>query len=197
MVSNMTWGIWWILTYPPKSPAISLQWTIFVQSIWGLSWKKYRGVIFRGTKQWFKIWINSDLVVSKMAWGIGWMSIRASKNLKIVHWWALFVQSMSVSIRKFETNYVSWHKGCCTTQGGWLISYKQLKVQKNALWLDPFVRTIPIFRWKSTEALCLMTLKSDTKFEKLTLGLKNDMRNLRKFNASRGKFGILHFDVLL
>ena len=44
-----------------------------------------------------------------------------------------------------------------------------------------------IFRWKSTEELCLMTLKSDAKFEeKLTLGSKNNMRNLVSFNASRG-----------
>ena len=43
-----------------------------------------------------------------------------------------------------------------------------------------------------------MKLKSDVKFEeKLTLGYKNDMRNLLKFNASSGKSGNLHFDVLL
>ena len=42
-----------------------------------------------------------------------------------------------------------------------------------------------------------MKLKSDVKFqEKLTLGSKNDMRNLAKFNASIGKSGNLHFDVL-
>ena len=51
---------------------------------------------------------------------------------------------------------------------------------------------------KSTEELCLMTLKNDPKFEeKLTLGSKNDMRNLVNFNASSGKSGSLHFDVLL
>ena len=33
--------------------------------------KTYRGVTFHDTKQWFKIWINPDLVVSKMKWGIG------------------------------------------------------------------------------------------------------------------------------
>ena len=45
---------------------------------------------------------------------------------------------------------------------------------------------------------CLMALKSDAKFEeKLTLGSKNDMRNLVNFNASSGKSGNLHFDVLL
>ena len=43
-----------------------------------------------------------------------------------------------------------------------------------------------------------MTLKSDAKFqEKLTLGFKNDMRDLVNFNASSCKSGNLHFDVLL
>ena len=43
-----------------------------------------------------------------------------------------------------------------------------------------------------------MKLKSDVKFEeKLTLGSKNDMTNLLKFNASGGKSGNLDFDVLL
>ena len=43
-----------------------------------------------------------------------------------------------------------------------------------------------------------MTLNSDGKFEqKLTLGSKNDMRNLVNFNASSSKSENLHFDVLL
>ena len=43
-----------------------------------------------------------------------------------------------------------------------------------------------------------MTLRSDAKFEeKLTLGSKNDMRNLVNFNASSGKSGNLRFGVLL
>ena len=43
-----------------------------------------------------------------------------------------------------------------------------------------------------------MTLKSDAKFEeKLTLGSKNDMRNLVNFNANSGKSENLHFDMLL
>ena len=40
-----------------------------------------------------------------------------------------------------------------------------------------------------------MKLKSDAKFaEKLTLGFKNDMRNLVNFNASSDKCENLHFD---
>ena len=43
-----------------------------------------------------------------------------------------------------------------------------------------------------------MTLKSDAKFEeKLTLGSKNDKRNLVNFNASSGKSGNMNFDVLI
>ena len=43
-----------------------------------------------------------------------------------------------------------------------------------------------------------MTLKSDAKFEeKLSLGSKNNMRNLVNLNASSGKSENLHFDVLL
>ena len=43
-----------------------------------------------------------------------------------------------------------------------------------------------------------MTLNSDAKFEeKLTLGSKNDMRNLGNFNANSGKSENLHFDVLV
>ena len=41
-------------------------------------------------------------------------------------------------------------------------------------------------------------LKSDARFEeKLTVGSKNDMRNLVNFKMSSGKSGDLHFDVLL
>ena len=43
-----------------------------------------------------------------------------------------------------------------------------------------------------------MALKSNTEFEeKLTLGSKNDMKNLVNFNESSGKPEDLHFDVLL
>ena len=44
--------------------------------------KEYGGVIFHDTEQWCKVWINPDLVVPKMTWGIGWTFITALKNLK-------------------------------------------------------------------------------------------------------------------
>ena len=45
--------------------------------------KKYRGVIFHDTGQWWKFWINPDLLVSKMTWGTGWTFIQHSKVWKI------------------------------------------------------------------------------------------------------------------
>ena len=51
---------------------------------------------------------------------------------------------------------------------------------------------------QKSRRVSLMTLKSDAKFEeKLTLGSKNDMRNLVNFNVTSGKSESLHFDVLL
>ena len=51
---------------------------------------------------------------------------------------------------------------------------------------------------KITEELCAMTLKGDAIFkEKLTGGLKNDIRNLVKFHGSSQKSKNLHFDGLL
>ena len=44
--------------------------------------QKYRGVNFHNIEQWYKIWINSGHVNSKMAWGIELTFIRAPKSLK-------------------------------------------------------------------------------------------------------------------
>ena len=54
------------------------------------------------------------------------------------------------------------------------------------------------FILKITEELSLMILKKDANFEvKLTFYLKNDMKELMKFNLSSGKSKNLHFDGLL
>ena len=51
---------------------------------------------------------------------------------------------------------------------------------------------------KSTEELSLMTLKFDAKFgEKLTCGLKNDMRNMANFQQRTGKSQNWDFDGTL
>ena len=44
--------------------------------------KKYKGVIFYDTEQRWKIWINLDLVISKMKWEIGWSFVTTLRCLK-------------------------------------------------------------------------------------------------------------------
>ena len=112
--------------------------------------KKYGGVIFHGTEQWCKIWINPDHVVSKMAWGIGWTFIRATKSLK------------------------------------------------NFTLMGSFCPKHIMFQLENFRELCVMTPTGVAKFkEKLTCGLKNDIRNLVNFHASSRKSGNLLFDRIL
>ena len=82
VVSNMTWGIWWIFTQPLGSFCPKCAYSLYTLFVQRFELQKYRGIIFHDTKQWYKIWINPDLVVSKMAWAIGWTFIRALKCLK-------------------------------------------------------------------------------------------------------------------
>ena len=63
VVSNMTWGILWIFTQPLQN---FTSMGYFCPKYMRFELKKYGGVIFHDTEQWCKIWINPDLVVSKM-----------------------------------------------------------------------------------------------------------------------------------
>ena len=54
------------------------------------------------------------------------------------------------------------------------------------------------FKLKNIDELSLMTLKNDANYEKkLTVCLKNDIRNFVNFNPSSGKSENLHSDGLL
>ena len=151
VVSNMTWGIWWISTQSLKSLKISLWGTIFsifVQTLWGLSQKNTEELSFMTLNNDAKFEYYPDLVVSKMAWGIGWTFIRAPKSLKN-----------------------------CTLMGSFCPKHIMFQLEN--------------FRG----VMCHMTLKGVAKFkEKLTCGLKNDIRNLVNFYGSSRKSEKLHFD---
>ena len=66
--TQTSWSFFELDSFYPKYARFELQ--------------KYRWFIFQDPEQWCKIWIKLDLVVSKMAWGIGWTFIRALKSLK-------------------------------------------------------------------------------------------------------------------
>ena len=68
-------------------------------------------------------------------------------------------------------------------------SPEQLKVSKLAYWWDPLIQSRKSVSLKSTEKLCVMTMKNDAKFEEeLTCHFKVDMRNLTNFDLSTNGF---------
>ena len=117
--------------------------------------------------------LNPELVFSKMAWGNGWTIIRALKSLKKCTLIGFFCQKhIMFQLENFRENML-WHWRVMQNlkkNDSWLekwvfgwFSCEMSKTWKFALWWASFVQSIWRFRWKITEELCLMTLKSDAK----------------------------------
>ena len=94
---------------------------------------------------------------------------------------------------------VMFHEGWCKIWrktdlwfGKWREEYSKfspehLKVSKLGLWWDPLIQSRKGMSLKSTEELCVMTMKNGAKFEEeLTCHFKID-RNLTKFDSSTWK----------
>ena len=75
--------------------------------------KKYRGVIFHDTEQWCKIWIDPDLVVSKMTWGIGWTFIRAPKSENCTFMSSRCPKHTPFQLQNFRGIMCHDTEGCC------------------------------------------------------------------------------------
>ena len=81
--------------------------------------------IFHVTEQWCKIWINPELLFSKMIWGIGWTFIRALKVWKIMQCGFFLSKAYNVSAARFQRNYVSWHwRVMQNLKENWLVAWK-------------------------------------------------------------------------
>ena len=95
---------------------------------------------------------------------------------------------------------MSWHwKVMQNLKENWLVACKMSSRNSENLHFDGFLlpKAYEVLDEKA-QRVCLLTLRSDAKFEeKLTLGSKNDMRNLVYFNMSSVKSENLHFDELL
>ena len=75
--------------------------------------QKYRRVISHDTEEWCKVWIKPDVMVSKMAWGIGWMFIWALKVWKIVQYWAFWQKHIMFQLENFRGIMCHDTKGWC------------------------------------------------------------------------------------
>ena len=140
-------------------------------------WQKYimLGVLFHNTEEWYKIWGGTNLCLKK--WheepGEFWRNTWNSQNL---HLNGLLLTKVYNAWLK---NY--WGVMCHDTERWYNIQRKidcwfeksnnescqfwceQLLVWKCELWWACFVPSLSSFRWKSTEELYLMKLKSDPK----------------------------------
>ena len=104
--------------------------------------QKHRGAIFHDTEQWCKIWINVYLLVSKMAWGIGWTFIVVLKIMKKCTLMGSFCPKhkmfqLEKVIQNLKENWlVAWKM----TQWIWLIfmwAVKSLKICTLMGWFCP------------------------------------------------------------
>ena len=63
VLSKLTWGLWWILTRALENLICTLIGCLWPKYMCDL--KKYRGVMFRSTEYWCKIWRKTDFCFQK------------------------------------------------------------------------------------------------------------------------------------
>ena len=93
VVSKLTEGIWRISTCALESLK-NLQYIMFAL-------KKYRGVIFHDTGEWYKLWRKADLWFGKWHEEFGKFSLEHWKVSKLTLWWIPFFQSRKCMSLKF------------------------------------------------------------------------------------------------
>ena len=124
---------------------------------------------------------------------------RALKSLQNLHFYLLLLCKVLFDLKKYR-GVIFHDTGWCKIWrkpdlwfGKWHEKYakfspEHLKVSKLGLWWDPLIQNRKRMSLKSTEELCVMTMKNDAKFEEeLTCQFKIDMRNLTNFDASTWK----------
>ena len=126
VISNMTWGIWWILTRPTTQKSKNFtSMGYFCPKYMSFEPKKYRGVIFHDTEQWCKIWITLTLRFQKWHEELGELSLEHSKSEKLYIDGLFLSKAYNVSARKFQRNYVSWHwRVMQNLKENWLVAWK-------------------------------------------------------------------------
>ena len=153
-----------------------------VNNIWT---EKYRGVIFRETKEWCKIQRKIDMCFQKLK-GIWKNFTRASKSLKI----GTLIGSFYPKKRMYEVK--TYRPVMChenkeqNLKRNWLVSSKltrgefwaeRSKMSNICTLIGRFWTKYKMFELKSTGALCFRTLKINAKFDrKLICTFKNDIR---------------------
>ena len=158
--------------------------------------KKYRGDMFDGTEYWCKIWRKTDLYFQKWHEKFGKFSPEHLKVSKFWLWWDSFIKSWKCMRLKFtgELFVMTMKKDVkleeeltcrfkLTSGLCWVLTRALRILQISHFFRLPLTKVCNVWVKKSTEELCLMTLKIDAKFVgKLICTFKHDMRNLGSFH---------------
>ena len=120
VVSNMTWGIWWILTQPLKSLKILFQWAFFCLMHIKFELKKIQRSYLSWTcsfKNGMRNWVNFHY------------SIQKSERLSFD---GLFLpKAYNASARKFHRNYVSrYWRVMQNLKESWHVAWKMTKYSR-------------------------------------------------------------------
>ena len=148
--------------------------------------KKYRGVIFNGTQDRYKVWRETDLCLQKLTWK------------KLEPWWHPFFWSWKCMGFKIYREVIchdneEWCKnwrGIDLSVQNWYDEFdefwpKKSKISKICYLMGFFWTKYIMFELKKYRGFCLIALNIDATFEgKLTSGFKNDTRNLANFHQS-------------
>ena len=149
-------------------------------------------------------WTVMQYLNKPWPWEIGWIFFRALTSLKNCTLISSFCPK-HVSVRKFRRNYVSWQWRMLQSLKGILTCGLKNDIRNSANFHASSRNSKSLhFNWillsKAYKDLGekVQKMESDAMFEeKLTLGSKNDMRNLLNLNASSCKSGNFHFNMLL
>ena len=88
---KLTWGIWQISTQALKNLKNLYVNGLLLTKVYNIRVKKkYRGVIFDGTQDWYKVWKKTDLCFQKWHEEIGKFSPEHLKVSKLGTWWHSF-----------------------------------------------------------------------------------------------------------
>ena len=91
----------WILTLALESQTnLHFDWCLLCKNI-NFDLKKYRGIVFHDTEEWYKIWRKTDLWFGKWHEEFRTFSPERSKVSKLGLWWDTFVQSRKCMSLKF------------------------------------------------------------------------------------------------
>ena len=180
----------------------------FWQKCLMFEWKEYRGVIFNDTEEWWKIWRKTDLWFGKWHEKFGKFSPEHSKVSKLGLWWDPFIQSRKCMSLKFteelcimtmknDAKIEEELTSCFKTDKRNLTNLTRALESLKNLQFNGLLGTKVYNVWAKTVQRSHLSLhwRVDAKFEeKLSCGLKNDMRNLSNLYQSTRKSENWDFD---